>query len=151
MRVPSPTSRSRKRVYLSLWDLTWAVGSPLLALYLRDPEIFSRTDLSAIGYYWALAAAFAVLAFFAFKIQDNMTPYFWGLGPASFAVLAFFAFKIQDNMTPYFSVHEAIDIVETVLFVELLTFISLFTVNRFDGIPRSIPLTHGLLLAAALF
>src|SRR3984885_7856455 len=125
MRVPSPTSRSRKRVYLSLWDLTWAVGSPLLALYLRDPEIFSRTDLSAIGYYWALAAAFAVLAFFAFKIQDNMTP--------------------------YFSVHEAIDIVETVLFVELLTFISLFTVNRFDGIPRSIPLTHGLLLAAALF
>jgi lipopolysaccharide/colanic/teichoic acid biosynthesis glycosyltransferase len=81
--------------------------------------------LSAVGYYWALAA--------------------------SFAVLAFFAFKIHDNMTPYFSVHEAIDIVETVLFVELLTFISLFTVNHFDGIPRSIPLTHGLLLAAALF
>jgi lipopolysaccharide/colanic/teichoic acid biosynthesis glycosyltransferase len=125
MRVPSPTSRSRKRVYLSLWDLTWAVGSPLLALYLRDPEIFSRTDLSAIGYYWALAAGFAILAFFAFKIHDNMTP--------------------------YFSVHEAIDIVETVLFVELLTFISLFTLNHFDGIPRSIPLTHGLLLAAALF
>ena len=125
MRVPSPTSRSGKRVYLSLWDLTWAVGSPLLALYLRDPEIFSRTDLSAIGYYWALAAGFAVLAFFAFKIHDNMTP--------------------------YFSVHEAIDIVETVLFVELLTFVSLFSINHFDGIPRSIPLTHGVLLAAALF
>src|SRR5271169_3102274 len=124
MRVPSPTSRSRKRVYLSLWDLAWAGGSPLLALYLRDPEIFARTDLSAIGYYWILSA--------------------------SFAVLAFYAFKIHDNMTPYFSVHEAIDIAETVLFVELLTFVSLFAVNRFDGIARSIPLFHGLLLAAAL-
>jgi len=125
MRVPSPTSRSRKRVYLSLWDLAWAVGSPLLALYLRNPAIFDRTDLTSIGYYWSLSAGFAILAFFAFKIQDNMTP--------------------------YFSVHEAIDIAETVLFVELLTFISLFTINRFDGIPRSIPLEHGLLLAAGLF
>ena len=125
MRVPSPTSRSQNRVYLSLWDLSWAIGSPLLALYLRDPEIFSHTNLSAIGYYWVLAAVFAIVAFSAFKIQDNMTP--------------------------YFSVHEAIDIIETVLFVELLTFISLFTINRFDGIPRSIPLTHGVLLAAALF
>ena len=125
MRVPSPTSRSHKRVYLSLWDLAWAGGSPLLALYLRDPEIFSRTDLSSIGYFWLLSA--------------------------SFAVLAFYAFKIHDNMTPYFSVHDAIDIAEAVLFVELLTFVSLFTVNRFDGIPRSIPLFHGLLLAAAVF
>ena len=125
MRIPSPTSRSHKRVYLSLWDFAWAIGSPLLALYLRDPEIFSRTDLSAIGYFWALSAGFSVLAFYAFKIHDNMTP--------------------------HFSVHEAIDIFEVVLFVELLTFISLFTINHFDGIPRSIPLAHGVLLAAALF
>jgi lipopolysaccharide/colanic/teichoic acid biosynthesis glycosyltransferase len=94
-------------------------------LYLRDPDIFSRTDLSAVGYFWALSAGFAVLAFYAFKIHDNMTP--------------------------HFSVHEAIDIFEAVLFIELLTFISLFTINHFDGIPRSIPLAHGVLLAAALF
>ena len=125
MHVPSPTSRSRKRVYLSLWDLTWALASPFLALYLRDPEIFSRVDWNSLGYYWLLSAGFAVVAFYAFKIQDNLTP--------------------------YFSVHEAIDIVETVLFVELMTFISLFTINRFDGIPRSLPLWHGLLLAAGLF
>jgi lipopolysaccharide/colanic/teichoic acid biosynthesis glycosyltransferase len=124
MRVPSPTSRSHKRIYLSLWDLTWAVGSPLLALYLRDPAILFRADWGAVGYYWALSAGFAVVAFFAFKLQDNMTP--------------------------HFSVHQAIDITETVLFIELLTFISLFTLTRFDGIPRSIPVAHGLLLLAAL-
>src|SRR5215471_12734946 len=125
MRVPSPTSRSLKRIYLSLWDLCWAIGSPLLALYLRDPGILHRADWTPVAYYWLLSSGFAVVAFFAFKIHDNMTR--------------------------YFSVHEAIDIAETVLFVELMTFIALFTLTRFDGIPRSIPLAHGLLLVAGLF
>jgi lipopolysaccharide/colanic/teichoic acid biosynthesis glycosyltransferase len=125
MRVPSPTSRSLKRIYLSLWDLCWAVGSPLLALYLRDPGILFRADWTPVAYYWLLSSGFAVVAFFAFKIHDNMTR--------------------------HFSVHEAIDIAETILFVELLTLISLFTLTRFDGIPRSIPLAHGFLLAAGLY
>jgi len=125
MRVPSPTSRSRQRIYVSLWDFLWAVASPLLALYLRDPAILFRPDWLPVVEYWLLSAGFAVVAFYAFKIQDNITR--------------------------HFSVHEAIDIAETVLFVELMTFISLFTLNRFDGIPRSIPLSHGMLLAAGLF
>ena len=124
MSLPIPTSRSRKRIYLSLWDLFWASGSPLLALHLREPGILFRDDWLPVVQYWALSAAFAVVAFYAFKIQDNITR--------------------------YFSLSEAIDIVETVLFVELMTFVTLFTVNRFDGIPRSIPLTHGLLLAGGL-
>ena len=37
MFVPSPTSRTGKRVYLSLWDLFWALVSPIVALYVRDP------------------------------------------------------------------------------------------------------------------
>jgi lipopolysaccharide/colanic/teichoic acid biosynthesis glycosyltransferase len=125
MHVPSPSSRSRQRIYLSLWDLFWAVASPLLALHLRDPGILFRPDWPPVVEYWLLSVGFAVVAFYAFKIQDNITR--------------------------HFSAHEAIDIVETVLFVELMTFISLFALNRFDGIPRSIPLSHGVLLAAGLF
>src|SRR5260370_41794515 len=53
-------------------------------------------------------------------------------------------------MTRYFSVHEALDIAEAALFTELMTFVSLFTLTRLEGIPRSMPLTHGLLLAAGL-
>src|SRR3982074_92279 len=124
MRVPSPTSRSGNRVYLSLWDLGWALASPILALYLRDPEIVFRTDWSVIGYFWVFSSGCALVAFFAFRLQDGMTR--------------------------HFSVHEALDIAEAVLFAELMAFGALFTIARLDGIPRSIPLTHGLLLAAGL-
>src|SRR5262252_2997509 len=120
MRVP--TSRSGSRIYLSIWDLFWALVSPILALHLRDVDV--NADWSVIANYWVLSAGFAILAFFAFRLQDGMTR--------------------------YFSVHEALDIAEAVLFAELMTFAVLFTLTRLDGIPRSIPLIHGLLLAGGL-
>src|SRR5262245_8869831 len=124
MWVPSPTSRSGKRIYLSLWDLFWVLVSPILALYLRDEQILLRDDLTTVAYYWSLSAGFALLALFAFKLQDGMTR--------------------------YFSVHEALDVAEAVLFAQLMTCAVLFTFVRLDGIPRSMPLIHGLLLAAGL-
>jgi FlaA1/EpsC-like NDP-sugar epimerase len=124
MRIPSPTSRSGTRVYLSLWDLFWAVVSPVLALYLRDPGIVFRGDWNVLGYYWLFSSGFALVAFVALGLQDGMTL--------------------------YFSVHEALDIIEAALFTELMTFVSLFTLTRVEGIPRSMPLTHGLLLATGL-
>jgi lipopolysaccharide/colanic/teichoic acid biosynthesis glycosyltransferase len=124
MRVPSPSSRSGTRIYLSFWDLFWAVISPAGALYLRDPDIVFRVDWNVLGYYWLFSSGFALVAFFAFRLQDGMTR--------------------------YFSVHEALDIAEAVLFAELMTFAVLFTLTRLDGIPRSMPLVHGLLLAGGL-
>ena len=124
MRVPSPTSRSGTRVYLSLWDLFWAVVSPVLALYLRDADIVFRGDWNVLGYYWLFSSGFALVAFVTLRLQDGMTR--------------------------YFSVHEALDIAEAALFTELMTFVALFTLIRLDGIPRSMPLTHGLLLAGGL-
>ena len=123
MRVHSPTSRSGSRIYLSIWDLSWALTAPILALYLRDPNVIFNSDSSALT-YWVLSAGFSVLALFAFRLQDGMTR--------------------------YFSVHEALDIAEAVLFAELMTFAVLFTLTHLDGIPRSMPLIHGLLLAAGL-
>ena len=43
-----------------------------------------------------------------------------------------------------------LDIAEAVLFAQLLTYGLLFTLTRLDGIARSVPLYHGLLLAAGL-
>src|SRR6266540_776315 len=86
-------------------------------LYFGDVDLHFDADWSAVVYYWVLSAGFAILAFFAFRLQDGMTR--------------------------YFSVHEALDIVEAVLFAELMTFAVLFTLTRLDGIPRSIPLVHG--------
>ena len=87
MPVPSPTSRSGTRVYLSLWDLLWALVSPVLALYLRDADIVFRADWEVLGYYWLFSSGFALVAFVALRLQDGMTR--------------------------YFSVHEALDIAES--------------------------------------
>ena len=124
MHFPSPTSRSGQRVYLSLWDVFWAVASPMVALCLRDSDILFSTDWTVVGLYWALASGFALMAFFALRIQDGMNR--------------------------YFSVHAALDIAEAVLFAELMTTAALFTFTRLDGIPRSMPVMHGLLLATGV-
>ena len=124
MSIPSPTSRSGKRIYLSAWDLFWAIASPILALYLFDPGIIVAAEWRTLGLYWLLSAGIAILAFFAFRLQDGMTR--------------------------YFSMHEAIDVGEAVLFSELMTILALFTLTRLDGIPRSIPILHGVLLLIGL-
>jgi lipopolysaccharide/colanic/teichoic acid biosynthesis glycosyltransferase len=124
MPVLSPASRSRKKVYISFWDLFWALASPIIALYLRDADVLLREDWSAVGLYWLFSAGFAMLAFFALRIQDAIGR--------------------------YFSLYEALDIIEAVLFTELMTCGVLFTLTRLDGIPRSMPLVHGALLAGGL-
>src|SRR5215831_6330407 len=123
MAVPSPTSRSGSRIYVSLWDLLWALVTPIIALYLRYIDPF-HADWGVVGYYWLLSTVFALLALFAFRIQDGMTR--------------------------YFSVREAFNIAEAVLFAQLMTCAVMFTVTRLDGIPRLVPLVHGLLLATGL-
>jgi lipopolysaccharide/colanic/teichoic acid biosynthesis glycosyltransferase len=119
-----PTSRSHKKIYMSVWDVFWALASPPIALYLGGAIVFTEQNWTMVAMYWALASAFAVISFLAFRLQDSISP--------------------------HFSAHEALDIAEAVLFAELLTCGFLFTLTRLDGIPRSMPLIHGLLLGAGL-
>jgi lipopolysaccharide/colanic/teichoic acid biosynthesis glycosyltransferase len=60
------------------------------------------------------------------------------------------AFRIYDGLADHFSVHDALDVVKAVAFTELLACLVFFTVSRLDGIPRSTPLIHALILAAGL-
>lgn len=124
MPLPSPTSRRKKKIYLSLWDAFWALVSPLIVLWIADALVWAQQDWSMIETYCALSFGFSVAAFVAFRLQDTMTR--------------------------HFSAHEALDIIEAVLFAELMTCGFLFTFTRLDGIPRSVPVYHGLLLAAGL-
>src|SRR5262249_20100740 len=111
MRVPSPTSRTGRRTHLSLLDIFWALLSPFLALVIRDTSLAPTADWNAVAYYC--------------------------MASSGFALLAFFAFRIHDGMTRHFSVHEALDLAEAVLLAELMTCAVMFTLTRFDGIPRS--------------
>ena len=124
MAVPSPTSRRKRKVDVSIWDACWALASPLLALWLGGALVLARQDWNAIMIYCALSTGFATVAFVAFGLQKTVTR--------------------------HFSAHEMLDIAEAVLFAQLLTYGLLFTLTRLDGIPRSVPLYHGLLLAGGL-
>jgi lipopolysaccharide/colanic/teichoic acid biosynthesis glycosyltransferase len=124
MRIPSPSSCFSRRIMLSSWDAMWISASPLLALYVRDGELVPHSGWESVGAYWLISAGFSVLAMFAFRIPESVVR--------------------------YFSVHDALDIYKAAAFAELVTCIVLFTFTRLDGIPRSMPLIHGMLLATGL-
>jgi lipopolysaccharide/colanic/teichoic acid biosynthesis glycosyltransferase len=136
--VPSPTSRSGRKSRLSLWDLFWATVSPILALYLSDAQIVAHPDWTIDFPTWNLIFSGWILI-----------GQYW-LITAGFSLMAFYAFRLRDSMNRNFSVQEAIDIVEAVLFAELMSGAVIFTVTRMAGIARSTPLIHGLLLVSGL-
>ena len=66
------------------------------------------------------------------------------------SLVAFLVFRTRDGMTHLFSVNDALDVAKAVLFSEFFTCLALFSLTRLDGIPRSTPLIHALLLTAGL-
>src|ERR1700694_2564063 len=124
MRIPSPSSRGALAVRLSIFDTAWAFACPLLGLYLRDANIFLHSDVATIGLYCLVCAGFSVIAFFVFRVGDGITS--------------------------YFSVHDALDVLKAVVSAELMTCVVLFSLTRLEGIPRSTPIIHALILAAGL-
>jgi len=124
MRVLVPTSRTLFKANLSIWDVGWALTSPFLALYLRDADIVFRAEWGVVGPYWITTAGFSLIGFLVFRIQDEIAQ--------------------------YFSVHEMLDIAKAIAFAEVASCIVLFLLTRLDGIPRSTPVIHGLLLAIGL-
>ena len=97
--------------------------SPVLALFFREAYILS-TDVWATVLYCTVTFVCSLIAFSALRIQDGMSR--------------------------YFSVHDAIQIMKAVLAAEIMSGIVLFSVTRLEGIPRSAPVLHALILAAGL-
>jgi lipopolysaccharide/colanic/teichoic acid biosynthesis glycosyltransferase len=125
MRIPFPASRGGFRLRFCGFDIAWALVSPLLALYLSDAYVLWYTGgLQTVVLYCLVSAAFSAIAFLVFRIQDGVAQ--------------------------YFSVHDALDVAKAVISAELLTCIALFSLTRLEGIPRSAPIIHALILAAGL-
>ena len=66
------------------------------------------------------------------------------------SLVAFLVFRTRDGMTHLFSVNDALEVAKAVLLSEFFTCLALFSLTRLDGIPRSTPLIHALLLTAGL-
>src|ERR1700726_4477410 len=107
MRIPSPTSRVRHKVLVSISDAARVVVSPAMALWLRDADILSHTWVDASVIYCLVSALFSMVGFFIFRVQDGMAR--------------------------YFSVHAALDIAKAVVFAEFATCVMLFSLKRLDN------------------
>jgi lipopolysaccharide/colanic/teichoic acid biosynthesis glycosyltransferase len=124
MRIRSPASRGSFAIRFSAFDVTWAFFAPWLALWIRGAQVLSASD-------WPIAAGYCAIAFIA-------------------ALIAFLIFRIRDGMTHLFSVQDALEVAKAVLLSEFVTCLVVFSITRLDGIPRSTPLIHALLLSAGL-
>ncbi|MDO9411057.1 MAG: sugar transferase [Pseudolabrys sp.] len=124
MRALSPASRGSFAIRFSAFDVCWAFLTPWLALWIRGAQVLSADD-------WPAAAFYCGISFIA-------------------ALIAFLIFRIRDGMTHLFSVHDAIEVAKAVLLSEFATCLVLFSVTRLDGVPRSTPLIHALILSAGL-
>jgi len=124
MRTMVPSSRGNFKIRFSPFDVFCAAVAPLLALYVRDAYILSSKGAGTVALYCAISLIFSLVGFAIFRLSDGMSH--------------------------YFSVHHVMGILKAVLISELMTFVVLFTFTRLDGIPRSTPLIHALVLAAAL-
>jgi len=119
-----PSSRGRFRLRLSPFDVLWAALAPLLALYLRDATVLSAKGTPTVLLYCSLSFVSTLIGFLAFRVSDGISR--------------------------YFSVHDAIRVINAVIASGLTTTMVLFTFTRLEGIPRSIPILQGLVLAAGL-
>jgi lipopolysaccharide/colanic/teichoic acid biosynthesis glycosyltransferase len=120
MRTGSPASRGHLRIRFSLFDTIWALGSPIIALAIREAQIVSIDG----SVYCLISLAFSLLAYSAFRLHDGVSS--------------------------FFSVKDAWNVVKAVACAEVMTSILLFTLTRLENIPRSTPLIHALILGAGL-
>ena len=119
-----PSSRGSISFRLSIVDVLFAAVSPLLALYFRSAYILTAEGVP-------LVIAYCGISFVS-------------------ALLFFLIFRVHEGIAQYFSVHDALVVVKAVVWSELLTCVVLFTFTRLEGIPRSTPVIHGLILIAAM-
>lgn len=124
MALLFPSSRGTFRVHLSASDIFCAALAPPLALYFRDAYNVSTQGAETAVIYCGLSFAITILAFLTFRIGEGIAR--------------------------YFSVHDAISIVKAVAAAGLTTSLILFTLTRLEGIPRTTPILHVLILAAGL-
>jgi lipopolysaccharide/colanic/teichoic acid biosynthesis glycosyltransferase len=105
-------------------DVICAAAAPPLALYLRNVQVLSIEGMPTALFYCGLSFVFTLIALLGFRVSHGISR--------------------------YFSVHDVVSVISAVIAAGLTTTVVLFTFTRLDGIPRSIPVLQGLVLAAGL-
>jgi lipopolysaccharide/colanic/teichoic acid biosynthesis glycosyltransferase len=124
VHIRLPSSRANLRVRLSPVDVTLAAVSPFVALYLRNVDLVSAGGM-------IVADSFALISLAA-------------------SLIAFRIFRISSTIPRYISVGDLLNLAKAVVVGDLMTAGVLFTLTRLDGIPRSVPGIHALILGGGL-
>ncbi len=124
MKFEPPTSHVSVVHNIQLYDVAVAAICPALALVLRDPQGFP-------GERWPAFALYACVGFVS-------------------TLMMYLAFGFGRGLSQYATTGDAIDICKTSVGSVAVSSAFVFTVTRLDDVPRSAPLIHLVLLAAAL-
>ena len=124
MRVLSPTSKTRFRPLLTVFDALWVLAAPLIAVGLREPRLLS----------WDLQSA------------GSRQVYEYALITVACAAPAIALFRLGESMTKFFSAHDLGAIFGAALSASAASAMLTFVVNRLDNIPRSTPLIYAAVL-----
>jgi lipopolysaccharide/colanic/teichoic acid biosynthesis glycosyltransferase len=125
MRVRLPSSRAGMAFNFSLFDVVLAAVAPLVALYLRNAQILFPIAPDQV-------VAYVAISFVA-------------------SLIGFAGFRIYGGIPGYLSVHDVLALVKAVITAELLICTVMFSITRLNGVPRSAPAIHALLLGGGLF
>jgi lipopolysaccharide/colanic/teichoic acid biosynthesis glycosyltransferase len=124
VRIRLPSSHVFTRFRFSPLDVIWAAMSPMLALYLSSAYILTDGDVSHTGSYCLISLTISLFAFAVFRVHVGLPR--------------------------YLSARDVTALAQAVAVGELMTCVVLFGLTRLDGIPRSTPAIHALLLWAGL-
>ncbi len=122
--VAPPTSKSKGRAPLALFDFLWAVAAPGIALALREPRLIGLDPRSAI--------LIEVYQYIVISIAC--------------AVPCIALFRLSESMTRFFSTHDLKAIVGAATTAASVGAVITFMFNRLDAIPRSTPLIYAFVL-----
>lgn len=126
--IATPTSRNVTRLRVTPGDALWVVAAPFMALAIRDPRLI------------------------ALSVIDDLTspPFMFAIIAIAAGFVSVLATRLSDGLGRHFSVHDLVAIAFAVSISVALTSVSMFTVTRLDGVPRSTPLIYAMVLGGGL-
>jgi lipopolysaccharide/colanic/teichoic acid biosynthesis glycosyltransferase len=110
-----PSSHSKINFRLRFLDVLTAALAPLVAVALRNPEVFTREQYS--GTVFSMVAFVTTLAFFVY-------------------------FRVGNDIARFFAPSDVQRILKASIAASAMTAAILFVATRLEGIPRSLPLIH---------
>jgi len=123
MRVGIPASKTKFRWKIAPFDGLCVVVAPFIALALRDPSLFQ--DHAYYSYLYVIVTV-------------------------ACSLVVVIVFRLGDGMTRFFSVHDIWAVIGACLASTASSSVTLFVVDRLEGVPRSTPLIYGLVLGSCL-